>query len=119
MENTFVESDCTITHQGKSFTCGGAWIADCTDGRQRGVVYVKPEKPECGRDRYPFACHGIVTDWHGNKIAAAYFGNIYQGNYCRMRVVTFTHNGRRFSGRYCPDTSQAVRVTSNLVKVSA
>jgi hypothetical protein len=95
----FVEENCTITHEGKEFISGGAWIADCTDGYRRGVVYASPTK-KC------------VTDWHGNKIADAVFGPIYQGNYCKMQSVSFIVDGVKFSGRYCPDWACAVRVRS-------
>jgi len=99
MTATFIESDCSIQHNGQSFTAGGAHICDCSDGYRRGVVYVRPEAKE-------------VTDWHGNKLATANFGRVYQGNFSRMQAVTFIHDGITFHGRYCPDWSQALRVRS-------
>jgi hypothetical protein len=103
----FVETDCAIEHDGKRFEAGGAWICDCTDGFRRGVVYAKPND-----DKAQWACRGVVTTWHGEKIADAWFGSTYRGNYCRMRSVSFTIDGVVFTGRYCPDTSQAIRVRS-------
>jgi hypothetical protein len=104
---TFIEQDCTVTHEGRDFTAGGAWLADCTDGYRRGVVYVN----DAGCDPYCQA-EVAVTDWHGNVLARGVVGARYRGNHCRMRCLTFTHNGVVFTGRYCPDTSQAVRVRS-------
>ena len=118
MKTPFIENDCTIRHEGKSFTSGGAWICECSDGYYHGIVYVKPDDS----DTSPLAngvrlysshlrpCAGSVTTWHGERIAAAQFGARYQSTYCRMRSVSFEFNGMHFTGRYCPDTSQAVRV---------
>lgn len=118
MPDTFIERDCTIVHEGKEFESGGSWLADCTDGYRRGVVYVKPADNDINPGqswRAPLpSCNGIVTTWKGEKIADAQFGARYQGNYCRMRAVSFTVAGVRFTGRYCPDSSQAVRVRSTM-----
>ena len=111
---TFVEENCTIAHDGKEFTAGGAFVLDCTDGYRRAVVYAKPDTHHtmgCRSAREPqAACPGIVTDWHGNKIASASFGPIYRGNLCKMRSVSFTLDGVKFAGRYCPDWADCVRV---------
>ena len=113
---TFVETGCTIAHEGQTFEAGGAWLADCSDGYRRGVVYAKPDTHHnmgCKSAREPnAACPGQVTDWHGHTLARAYFGPVYRGNYCKMRSVTFTYGGVTYTGRYCPDTSLAVRVRS-------
>ena len=100
----FIEATCVFTHEGRSYEAGGAWIADCTDGYSRGVVYVKPQ-----RDGHS---DGAVTDWHGNFLAVAEYGPRFQGPFCRMRCVSFTFDGVRYYGRYCPDWSDAVRVRS-------
>ena len=102
--SVFIETDCVVTHDGQSFAAGGAWIADCTDGIRRGVVYAKPE-----RDGHS---SGAVTDWHGNFLAVAEYGPRFQGPFCRMRCVSFTFDGVRYCGRYCPDWTNAVRVRS-------
>ncbi len=38
-----VETDCTISHNGKAFTSGGSWLCERADnpGHWVGVVYVK------------------------------------------------------------------------------
>ncbi len=94
----FFEKDCTITHQGKTFEAGGAWLAQCSDGKWRGVVYVNTSK-------------GTVTDWHGNHIAKVRWSN-YRGNFCKMRRVSFTYQGSNFVGDYCPDWADACKVRS-------
>ncbi len=99
MLDTFVETDCTVSHNGQEFSAGGAFLADCSDGYRRGVVYAQAV---CLR----------VTDWHGNIVAPARFGRIYRGNYCRMQSVSFVIAGVTYTGRYCPDTADMVRVRS-------
>lgn len=96
----FIEKDCIFEVQGKKFESGGAFICDCTDGITRGVVYEKAKE-------------GIVTDWHGKEIAKAKFGKVYQGNFCRMQSVRFEYEGKTFTGRFCPDWSQLIRVKAN------
>ncbi len=125
----FIEQDCTITHEDKSFTSGGSWLAERADkpGTWAGVVYVNPIDNDRsvtyqgiqGRcvSNVIIPCRGTVTTWHGEHIADAQFGARYRGNYCRMRTVSFTYAGINFHGRYCPDTSQAVRVTGRKAKV--
>lgn len=104
--STFIEQDCTVEHEGRHFTCGGAHLVDCTDGFRRGVVYAKVHARSLERTI------GVVTDWHGAKLADCTFGPIYQGIFCRMRSVSFTLDGVRYTGRYCPDWADAVRVRS-------
>jgi hypothetical protein len=98
-KKAFVERGCTISHEGKRFTAGGAIIADCRDGYARGVVYASPKT-------------GSVTDWHGKQLARASFGRPYRGNYCKMQSVTFDYGGAKFVGKWCPDTADMVRVKS-------
>lgn len=106
----FVEENCTIEHEGRKFSSGGAWLVECTDGYWRGVVYVKP----CdANDNGP--CGGMVTTWHGKHIAQANFGARYQSTYCRLRSVSFTYEGLHFTGRYCPDTGEVCRVRARKV----
>ena len=98
----FVEQNCVFEHDGQSYEAGGAWLLQCIDGYRRGVVYAKPTAtPPC------------VTDWHGNTISPARFGPIYNGPFCCMRSVTFTLDGVTFTGRYCPDCADAIRVRSS------
>ncbi len=98
---TWSEIDCTIEHEGKKYEAGGSFFSDCSDGYIRGVVYVRKN-----------GNHNTVGTWHGKIIAPANLGPIYRGNYCRMQAITFVYENVKFHGRYCPDTSQAVRVRS-------
>lgn len=104
----FVEQACVVEHEGQKFESSGAWLAKCSDGYMRGVVYAKP----MGYKPYSPTCGGIVTDWHGNKLADAVYGRQYQGNLCKMRCVAFTVDGVKYAGRWCPDWADAVRVRS-------
>lgn len=112
----FVEQDCTIEHNGMKFSAGGAFLAECSDGKIRGVVYVKGIPSEGGmeyRKRYPWTrgCHGSVTTWHGEELAECRI-SFYHGNFCDMARVSFDYNGRKFVGDFCPDWSQACKVRS-------
>jgi hypothetical protein len=100
MEKHFVEKDCKIEHEGKTFESGGSYLLPCTDGKIRGAVYVSEEN-----------MRRVVTTWHGEVIAPATWTD-YQGNFCRMRRVSFTWQGRKFVGDYCPDWSELVKVRS-------
>jgi hypothetical protein len=98
-DKPFIEKSCTIKHRGKSYTSGGSFVANCSDGYARGVVYVDPKENR-------------VTTWHGKKIATASLGRTFQGNFCKMRSVSFEFAGAKFTGRYCPDWADAVKVRS-------
>jgi len=85
---TYVETDCTITHEGRAFTSGGA--------------VVTPEYLIA----YP-AEGGILNDWHGNKIGtyrvissrpAMFFGHRshWSDRYFYMRALV---DGRAYSLR--------------------
>ena len=118
MDSVFVEADCKIVHEGREFESGGAWICDCSDGYRRGVVYAKPAEPShvgefCRIRPIEYPRRGIVTDWHGTKIADAVFGVPYRGGFgAKMRSVRFTLGGVTFTGRYGCDWASAVRVRS-------
>lgn len=98
MQAAYVETDCTISHEGRTYEAGGSVLLNCTDGKVRGVVYVND------RDH-------TVTTWHGERIAFATWTDS-RGNFCKMRRVSFTYAGIRIIGEYCPDWSQMVRVRS-------
>lgn len=117
MEATFIETDCKIEHEGRTFEAGGAWLCDCTDGYRRGVVYVKPaepiQTPINGVYSPSYPRRGIVTDWHGNKLADASISMPFRGGFgARMRSVRFTIDGVTYTGRYGCDWASACRVKS-------
>lgn len=112
MNSTFIEIDCVVEFEGEVFESGGSWLSDCTDGYRRGVVYAKPHHDFAGKV-IDGAHGGSVTDWHGRQLATASFGRVYVGSFgAKMRSVSFTVNGVRFSGRYGCDWADAVRVKS-------
>ena len=41
MTTTLLETNCKIALQGQTYEAGGAYLLPCTDGKYRGVVYVK------------------------------------------------------------------------------
>lgn len=59
-DNVWVESDCTIEHDGKTFTSGGAVITP-----DYAVGYAKFES-----DMFE-GVTGDMTDWHGNRLGVA------------------------------------------------
>lgn len=107
---TFIEQDCTIEHEGKSYTSGGAYLVECPDGKHRGVVYVSNALSVHG-SRGWLSGYADITDWHGNKIARCIYTD-YRGNFCKMRRISFELDGKKFVGDYCPDWSQACKVRS-------
>ena len=117
--STFVEQSCVIEHNGQQFESGGAWLCDCSDGYRRGVVYAKVDEytetalAAYSRFAVSYPRRGIVTDWHGNKIADALYGRPYRGGFgAKMRTVSFVLDGVTYTGRYGCDWSEAVRVRS-------
>lgn len=101
MNTGFVEQNCIIEHDGQFFEAAGAFLLPCTDGKIRGVIYVNKGA-------------GEVRTWHGDRIAAASFVD-YQGNFCRMRRVSFTLDGHKYIGDYCPDWADACKVRTTKV----
>jgi hypothetical protein len=84
----FIEKDCTIEHEDKQFSSGGAIVTDT-----RLIAY--PSE------------NGILNDWHGNKIGtytvtssrpAIFFGHHshWGSRYYYMRA---TVNGKQYSLR--------------------
>jgi|WetSurMetagenome_2_1015567.scaffolds.fasta_scaffold878088_1 hypothetical protein len=101
MENiAFIEKDCTFSFQGMAFESGGARIVKCSDNKMRGVVYVNVGKM-------------TVNTWHGDFIAHIDYYTSYRGNFCRMVHITFTIDGIKFIGLYCPDWADACKVWSS------
>lgn len=84
----FIETDCTVHHEGRAFTAGGAIVTE-----DRLVAYPRPG--------------GVLGDWHGNPIGtwrvissrpAVFFGRrSWMGDrYFYMRAVV---NGHEYSLR--------------------
>lgn len=83
IEVPFVETDCTIIHDGQGFTSGGAIV---TDGRI--IAYL--------------ANDGKLTDWHGNAIGTYRIKSSWRIWSClsdRMFQIQATVNGVKYNGR--------------------
>lgn len=79
----FVEKDCTIEHQGRKFTSGGAVVT-------KDFIVGYPAKD------------GIITDWHGNKIGtwretSRWRVNSHMGSH--MLQIEAKVNGITYTGR--------------------
>jgi hypothetical protein len=88
MQTPFVEKNCVVTHEGKSFESGGAVVTD-------NYLIAYPGE------------NGVLNDWHGNQIGtwkiinarlARFFGQTsWQGpKYYYMRALV---NGKQYSLR--------------------
>lgn len=95
----FIEQDCTITHEGHSFTSGGSWLmTNSKTGKMQGILYASPETNE-------------VTSWDGSLRIPAYFGKVFQGNMSRRQYCWFTYAGKHFVGiNYSVDWQECISV---------
>lgn len=67
MAQTYIEADCTITHDGHAFESGGAIVTD-----DRIVAYLATgEQMPTGGTGFPWRSPFTVTDWHGARIGTA------------------------------------------------
>jgi len=57
---TYIEQDCTITHNGHNYTSGGAVVTPAY-----AVGYLKFDGPEW------LGSTGTLTNWHGERLATA------------------------------------------------
>jgi len=111
MNTPFVEENCTIEHEGKTFEAGGSYLCNCSDGYVRGTVYAK--KGDTMSDHSRAYGWGKVTTWHGEEIAKCYFYPAYRNNMgAWIRPISFTVNGIAFKGRYGEDWKDCVNVKS-------
>ena len=94
---------CTFEHEGNEFTAGGAIIGYCKDKKYHGRIYIVKDK-QTGKM--------IASTWHGEKIANLDTLTDYRGNFCKMRRISFTLNGIKFIGDYCPDWAECVNIRS-------
>lgn len=83
MPATYVETDCTITHEGRTFEAGGAFVS------------------ETHLTAYP-AANGVLQTWHGTPIGtwravSSWSIDSYMGS--RMYAIRATVNGANYYGR--------------------
>lgn len=80
----YVETDCTIEHNGKQFTSGGAVVSE-----EYLIAYL--------------AKNGVLTDWHGNKLGTYRIVSTWEtpASYVSstMHAVHATVNGVLYKGR--------------------
>lgn len=82
---TFVETDCSIEHEGRTFTAGGASTSD-----EYVIAYA--------------AADGVLTDWHGRQIGtwrATSSWPIRSWFSDRMYQIVARVDGRTYTGRGC------------------
>lgn len=97
----YIEKDCTIEHNGRTFEAGGSYIVGDV-----ALVYVSKREGE------NFRC----TDWHGKTLGAVLTHKVGAWRYpprgipYRMAYVRVSMNGREWWGRYNCENGQAVRL---------
>jgi hypothetical protein len=109
MDTPFIETDCNITHEGKTFEAGGAVITP-----EHAIVYLAsdpiptPDRMRSGRQFFPSrprpaACgtpwHGTLTDWHGNKVGTYAPQSTFFQRGARMYAISARINGQDYYGR--------------------
>lgn len=77
----FIETECTITHDGKDYTSSGAWLCKRVDtGKYEGMLYLK-EKPTLQ-----------LTSWDGSIVIPCKLVRIWINNWGDKRIcVHFSH----------------------------
>lgn len=95
----FIEQDCTIELDGKSFTSGGSYIGKRVDnGKYEGILYASVKTSE-------------VTSWDGKlRIPAKYGIPFYNSLGIKMQYVWFKYNGINFYGLRGCDCRDDIKV---------
>jgi hypothetical protein len=84
----YIEQDCTIEHNGRKFTSGGAVVTD-----EHVIAYVGKRQPNGIRD---------LTDWHGNAIGICFITStwpIRSFMSSTMHQLQATIDGKAYTGR--------------------
>lgn len=94
----YVEQDCTIEHEGRTFEAGGAVVTD-----QYAIGYVKDN--EDTKYVNVWANRGNITDWHGNFLGGITRSKSFKqwnpsaGYYITMHQITARIDGIYYTGR--------------------
>lgn len=85
MSETWVEPECVVAHEGRSFESGGAYVSD-----DHLVAYTSEG--------------GVLTDWHGNPIGAWRATSTWKTPRCWVsstmsQIEARLSDGRRYTGR--------------------
>jgi len=92
-----IDQDCTIEHEGKKFTSGGAFIGKDKNDKFGGIVYAYESTKQVG-------------NWDGSIKINARFGMTWQNNMGDIRQsVYFTYESVNFYGVYYKSGSDIVR----------
>jgi hypothetical protein len=99
MQTPYIETDCTIEHEGRKFTSGGAVVTEDYVVAYVGqtIDHVLGNPPYTGM----FSRRNL-TDWHGNVIGTCSFTaswRISSWQSDRMYQIWATVNGVRYTGR--------------------
>lgn len=93
----FVDTDCTIQIEGKSFAFGGAFIGKDKKGKYGGLVYAYPKEK-------------MIGNWDGSIKVIAHYGREYTSNMGDTRQsIYFTYKGTNFYGIYYKSGSDIIR----------
>ena len=88
---SYIEEDCTITIEGKSFTANGAIV------NGRAIVYA-------------YEREGKVGNWHGTMKVSAHYGREWVSNFGdRRQSVEFTWDGHAYAGTYYKSSGDLIR----------
>ena len=97
----FVETDCTIKHDGHEFTSGGSWLGkNKLTGKYEGILYASPKTNE-------------VTSWDGSLRIPARYGRVFNSNWYNVRrqYCWFKYEGMSFTGiNYSVDNQECITV---------
>ena len=97
MSKSFIETDCTVSFEGKAFTAGGASIVG-----DRIVAYIGKVSEAQGPE-YRLQGNRDLTDWHGNVIGRCRLAKSWATprSYVssRMYQVYATVDGVTYTGR--------------------
>ena len=98
MNTPYVETECTVEHNGRKFESGGAVVTP-----ERIIAYPgKPIGDGMGCDKFGPTSRRELCDWHGNVIGTCVFASSwpvrsYLGS--RMYQIYATVNGVTYTGR--------------------
>ena len=118
---SFIETDCKIEFEGKTFESGGSFLVpNRKTGKLEGLLYASIKEPEqkaqlnTNLGVWPLSnwgTKGTVSSWDGSIKIDALFLNEWQSNMGDIRqVVRFEYEGKKFSGIYYKSGSDIVRV---------
>ena len=102
-----VETERTITLDGKDFTASGAMF----DLDRGGCLYVGEPTGRNYHRSGMFIPYGPLTTWHGERVGTYWATSTYRNNFdATITTIRATIQGRDYYGRYGSDWSQLVHL---------